>query len=135
MSKGERLEHTRADYGDQPARSVRDRYDAAVAALSGQGIPVHLGTKDLSAGDAWCKHTDGTDGRIAVASEPGAFWHSPDVMRWHEGHRGGQLRALRFSYPFWDTAVADALIEAFKGQGFRVEWSGDSTQRVIVRLA
>jgi hypothetical protein len=21
--------------------------------------------------------------------------HSPDVMRWHEGHRGGQIRARR----------------------------------------
>jgi hypothetical protein len=55
-------------------------------------------------------------------------------MRWHEGHRGGQLRALRFSYPYWDTTVADALIEAFKAQGFDVEWSGDPTTRVTVHL-
>jgi hypothetical protein len=42
---------------------------------------------------------------------------------------------LRFSYPYGDTTVADALIDAFKGQGFDVEWSGDPTQRVIVHLA
>jgi hypothetical protein len=135
MSPYDDLESTLADYGDQPSMSVRDRYDAAVAALSRQGIPVHIDTKELSAGDAWCKHTHGTDGRIAVAYEPGAFWHSPNAMRSHEGHRGGQLRTLRFSYPYWDTSVADALVDAFKTQGFPVEWSGDQTKRVIVHLA
>jgi hypothetical protein len=129
-------ESTRTDHTGQPAaRSVRDRYQAAVAALNEQGIPVHLDTSELSAGDAWCRypHT-GTD-RIAVAWEPGGFWHSPDVKRWHEGNRGGQVNALSFSYRFWDPSVAQALVNAFTDYGFPVEWSGDPTIRVIVHLA
>jgi Domain of unknown function (DUF6891) len=135
MSTSDGLESTLADHADPPAMSARDRYDAAVATLNGQGIPVHIDTENLSAGDAWCRHTVGTDGRVAVAWEPGGFWHSPDVMRWHEGHRGGQIRGLYFSYPFRDTSVAGALVDAFQAQGFHVEWSGDPTKRVIVHLA
>jgi hypothetical protein len=116
------------------AVSIHDRYDASVADLATQNIPVHYDTRALSAGDAWCDHSEGTDGRIAVIYEPGAYWHNADTIRWHEGSRGGQVTSLRISYPYWDTTVADAIVEAFKGQGFDVEWSGNPENRVIVHL-
>src|SRR5690349_2993399 len=113
MSAYDGLKSMRATDSNPPATSVRDRYNAAIAALTEQAIPVHIDidTEDLSAADAWRKHTDGTDGRVAVAWEPGGFWHSPNLMRWHEGNRGGRIRALYFSHRH--TSVAEALVDAF----------------------
>lgn len=124
----------RAAEATAPAPStLRDRYNAAVAELAGRGITFVLDTSTRTADDAWCaaaeQHT-----RPAVASVEGASWGGTDELSYWENATRYPVRSLRVSYDYNDAPAAHAICDAFRRQGFLVEWDGQTRHTVYVCL-
>lgn len=138
--------------------TIETRFEAAVSAVQAQGVTLKLNVMACCNGCANASHLGLTDETLETTPHAWTLGSQGNELVWDNGKprffnelpeddedeefesfgRRDYTRpanVLYFNHGGPDLKAAQALAEAFRGQGFTVEWSGTDAESVQVHLS